>query len=349
MSWCTVARLALGLDYGTNSVRALLVDVATGEELATSVYNYPSGEAGILLDPKDPNLARQNPADYIAGFYATVTEALKGHNPEDVIGIGVDTTGSSPLPINADGEALALLPEFKDNLAAHCWLWKDHTSYEEAAEITQKAKDQNQPYLAKCGGTYSSEWFWSKILHCARTAPEVFEAAYSWAEYCDWITAYLTGNRKPDQIARSVCAAGHKAMYSVDWGGLPSKEFLTSLDPRLADLRDRLYDVALPSDNSAGGITEEVAAKTGLKVGTPVAIGAFDAHFGAVASGAKPGVLVKIMGTSTCDCMVHPLDEPLADVPGLCGIVKGSVLPDCYGLEAGQSAVGDIFNSFVRF
>jgi L-ribulokinase len=344
-----VAKYAIGLDYGTNSVRALLVDVANGDEVATSVFNYPSGDAGILLDPKDVHLARQNPADYIEGFYATVAEVLQGIDPADVVGLGVDTTGSSPLPIDAEGEALALNPAFKDDLAAYCWLWKDHTSHAEAAEITAKAEERGEPYLAKCGGTYSSEWFWSKILHCARVAPETFAAAYSWAECCDWITAYLTGNRKPETMARSVCAAGHKAMYAAEWDGLPTKDFLATLDPRLADLRDRLYTEALPSDHPAGGLSEEVAARTGLKAGTPVAIGAFDAHFGAVASGAKPGVLVKIMGTSTCDCMVHPLDEPLADVPGLCGIVRGSVLPDCYGLEAGQSAVGDIFNWFVRF
>lgn len=342
-------KYSIGLDYGTNSVRALLVNVETGEEVATSVFNYPSGEAGILLDPKDPNLARQNPQDYIDGFYATVAGVLRNIDPTDVIGLGVDTTGSSPMPIDEKGESLSTHPEFRDNLAAYLWLWKDHTSFAEAAEITEKAREQGQPYLAKCGGTYSSEWWWSKILHCARTAPEVFEKAYSWAEYCDWITAYLTGNREPGKMARSVCAAGHKAMYSDDWGGLPSKEFLASLDPRLADLRDRLYTKAIPSDQSAGGISAEVAAKTGLKEGTPVAVGAFDAHFGAVAAGAKPGTIVKIMGTSTCDCMVHPLDEPLADVPGLCGIVKGSVLPSCYGLEAGQSAVGDIFNWFATF
>jgi L-ribulokinase len=344
-----MARLSLGLDYGTNSVRALLVDVDTGQELATSVYNFPSGEAGILLDRRDPNLARQNPADYVEGFYATVCEVLKGVDPKDVVGIGVDTTGSSPLPVDAEGTPLAFNPELKDNLAAYCWLWKDHTSHAEAAEITQKARERGEPYLAKCGGTYSSEWFWSKILHCARTAPEVFAAADSWVECCDWITGFLTGNSKPRTMARSVCAAGHKAMYSEDWGGLPSKEFLATLDPRLADLRDRLYDKAVPSDRPAGGLSREVAEPTGLREGTPVAVGAFDAHFGAVASGARPGVLVKIMGTSTCDCMVHPLDEPLADVPGLCGIVKGSVLPGCYGLEAGQSAVGDIFNWFSRF
>lgn len=340
-------KYSLGLDYGTNSVRALLVDVETGAELATSVFDYPSGEAGILLDRRDPNLARQNPQDYLDGFFTTVVEVLKGYNPADVIGIGIDTTGSSPMPVDRDGNALASKPEFKDNLAAYCWLWKDHTSYKEASEINEKAR--SYPYLAKCGGAYSSEWFWSKILHCARTAPEVFEAAYSWAEYCDWLPAQLSGNPDPLKMARSRCAAGHKAMFADDWGGLPSKEFLATLDSRLADLRDRLYTTTLTSDKVAGTVSAETAAKTGLKEGTPIAVGAFDAHFGAVASGAKPGTLVKIMGTSTCDCMAHPLEEPLADVPGLCGIVKGSVLPDCWGLEAGQSAVGDLFNWVVKF
>lgn len=341
-------KLAIGLDYGTNSVRALLVDVSNGDEIATSVFDYPSGEAGVLLS-KDPNLARQNPQDYVDGFFSTVSEVLRGVDPADVIGIGVDTTGSSPMPIDRDGRPLAVQERFKNDLAAYCWLWKDHTGHAEAAEITRKAREQGLPYLAKCGGTYSSEWFWSKILHCARTAPEVFDAAYSWAEIADWIPAYLTGRTEGAKMSRSVCAAGHKAMYSADWGGLPSKEFLATLDPRLADLRDRLYDKAVPSDRSAGGISKEVAERTGLREGIPVAVGAFDAHFGAVASGAREAVLVKIMGTSTCDCMVHPLGEPLADVPGLCGIVNGSILPGYYGLEAGQSAVGDIFNWFVRF
>lgn len=344
-----MSKLAIGLDYGTNSVRALLVDTTDGRELASSVFNYPSGDAGVILDARDPNLARQNPADYVEGFYATVQEVMKGIDPSQVVGLGVDTTGSSPMPVAADGTPLAFLDEFKDHPAAYCWLWKDHTSYGEAAEITRVAKERGEPYLAKCGGTYSSEWFWSKILHCARTAPEVFAAAHSWVEIADWIPAVLTGNLRPETIVRSVCAAGHKAMYAADWGGLPSKEFLNVLDPRLADLRDRLYDVAVPSDQVAGYLDAEVAAKAGLPAGIPVAVGAFDAHFGAVASGVRKGSFVKIIGTSTCDCLVHPKDEPLADIPGLCGIVDGSVLPGYYGLEAGQSAVGDIFNWFVSF
>jgi len=342
-----MSKYSIGVDYGTNSVRALLVDVSNGTEVATSVFNYPSGDAGVLYDEKDPNLARQNAADYVEGFYATVSAVMSGIAPTDVVGIGVDTTGSSPIPVDRQGIPVSFNPAFKDNLAAYTWLWKDHTSYAEAAEITEKARAQNQPYLAKCGGTYSSEWFWSKILHCARVAPDVFEAAYSWVEFADWLPAFLTGVTDPHLVKRGVCAAGHKAMYSDEWGGLPSKEFLATLDPRLADLRDRLYSEAVPSDQTAGGLSAEVAEKVGLPVGLPVAVGAFDAHFGAVASGAKKGTLVKIIGTSTCDCMVHPLDEPLADVPGLCGIVKGSVIPGMYGLEAGQSAVGDIFNWFV--
>lgn len=342
-----MSQYALGIDYGTNSVRALLVDLADGTEVATSVFGYPSGENGVLYDPRDPNLARQYPGDYIEGFHATVREVLSasGVDTSDIMGIGVDTTGSSPMPVDQEGIPLALNPDWKDHPAAWCWLWKDHTSHAEAAEITEKAAAQGQPYLAKCGGTYSSEWFWSKILHCARTQSDVFGAAHSWIEIADFVPAYLTGTLKSPK--RSICAAGHKAMFSDDWGGLPSKEFLASLDPRLADLRDRLYDEAVPSDHLAGRLTAEVAAKSGLREGTPVAVGAFDAHFGAVGSGIKPGTLVKIIGTSTCDCLVHPLDQPLADVPGLCGIVKGSVLPGAYGLEAGQSAVGDIFNWVV--
>lgn len=340
-------KLVLGFDYGTNSVRALLVDANTGKELATSVFDYPSGEAGILLDPRDPHLARQNPMDYLAGFVATTRDVLRGVQPSDVVGIGVDTTGSSPLPVDRHNNPISqALPK---NLAAYCWLWKDHTSHAEAAEITRVATERGEPYLAKCGGVYSSEWFWSKILHCARTAPEVFEAAYSWVECCDWITSRLAGINDPHAIMRSVCAAGHKAMYSSDWGGLPSKEFLRALDARLADLRDRLYDSAVPSDHLAGTLCKEMAEAVGLPTGTPIAVGGFDAHFGAVASGVRPGVFVKIIGTSTCDCLVHPKDEPLADIPGLCGIVDGSVLPGYYGLEAGQSAVGDIFNWVVRF
>lgn len=343
---------AIGVDYGTNSVRALVVDIATGEEVATHVYDYPSGEAGILLDPRDPNLARQSPADYIEGFITSVRNAVEDakqsgdFSPDAVVGIGVDTTGSTPIPVDEHGQALATKPEFKDNLAAYAWLWKDHTSHAEAQEITALAKEREEPYLAKCGGTYSSEWYWAKMLHCLRTAPEVAAATASWVELADFVPAYVTGNTDPKTLARGICAAGHKAMYSGEWGGLPSREFLSALDPKLAEWR---YDtVAVASDKKAGELTAEVADKIGLPAGVPVAVGAFDAHMGAVGAGAGAGTLVKIMGTSTCDCLPSPLAKELPDIPGLCGIVPESILPGMYGIEAGQSAVGDIFNWFVK-
>lgn len=345
-------KYAIGVDYGTNSVRALVVDIETGEEIATAVFDYPSGEAGILLDPADPNLARQNPADYIEGFYRSVGDAVRGaksrpgFDPKHVVGIGVDTTGSTPIPVNKSGVALATLDEFKNNLAALAWLWKDHSSYAEAQEITHAAAKGNFPYLAKCGGTYSSEWYWSKILHCVRTAPDVAKATYSWVELCDYVPAFVTGNTNPDTLARGICAAGHKAMYHQDWDGLPSAKFLEALEPGLS--RFRYTTKAVASDHKAGELTAEVAGTVGLPAGIPVAVGAFDAHMGAVGAGCGEGILVKIMGTSTCDCMPAPMTKKLPDIPGLCGIVPESILPGMYGLEAGQSAVGDIFNWFVK-
>jgi L-ribulokinase len=349
-----MSQYSLGIDYGTNSVRALIVDVANGEEIATAVWNYSGGEEGILLDPNDPNLARQKPMDYFEGFCRATLEAItrartkSGFTPDQIVGIGVDTTGSTPLPVDNKCQPLAFKPEFRNNLAAQAWLWKDHTSFAEAQEITDKAKEAGAPYLAKCGGTYSSEWFFSKILHCERTAPDVFKAAYTWLECCDFVTAFLTGQTNPAQVKRSACAAGHKAMHNMAWGGLPSKEFLAKLSPGMAALSDRLYTEVTSSEKVAGKLDLDVARASGLKSAIPVAVGAFDAHMGAVGSGIKPGTLVKIMGTSTCDIMVAPRDRVLPDVPGLCGIADDTVLPGMYGLEAGQSAVGDLFNWFVK-
>ncbi len=353
MSNAATPRYALGVDYGTNSVRALVVNCANGAEVGAHVFNYPSGDAGILLDHQDPNLARQRPQDYIDGFFEATVGALKAAKQDPdfaldrVVGIGVDTTGSTPIPVDGNGVALGCKPEFKNELAAMAWLWKDHTGFAEAAEITEKARAQKRPYMAKIGGVYSSEWFWSKILHCARTAPKVFEAAHSWVECQDFIPGFLTGNSAPSRIARGVCAAGHKAMYSDEWGGLPSAEFLATLDPRLADLRGRLYERAVPADHKAGDLAPDVAAKLGLPAGIPVAVGAMDAHMGAVGSGVKAGRLVKIIGTSSCDMMVGPADGSVKDIPGICGIVNGSIIPGMLGIEAGQSAVGDLFNWFV--
>jgi L-ribulokinase len=350
-----MSQYAIGLDYGTNSCRSLLVDLSDGTELGSTVYDYPSGELGILTDPKDPNVARQNPRDYLAGLEiiirGSVAEARQSRAefcPSEIIGIGVDTTGSTPIPVDESGTPLGLKPEFSDNLAAMVWLWKDHTAHAEAKEITEKAAHIRPEYLAKCGGIYSSEWWWAKILHLKRTAPEVFDAAHSFVEHCDYIPAVLAGNTDPASLKRGVCAAGHKAMYSEKWGGLPDAEFLETLDPALAQLRERLFDTAVSAGEQAGQLCKEWAQKTGLSEGTAISVGAFDCHMGAVACGVKEGTLTKILGTSTCDITVSPTDRELADIPGLCGIVDGSVLPGHFGIEAGQSAVGDIFLWFVN-
>ncbi len=346
---------SIGIDFGTHSVRALIVDTRDGRELATHQYDYPSGKDGVIVDPRDPNVARQNPADYIEGFLVTVREALcvaqradAEFRPDRVAGIGVDTTGSTPIPVDRDGVPLAMKSRFRRNLAAQAWLWTDRTAHAEAAEITALARKRREPYLAKCGGTYSFEGFWAKLLRCLRTDPEVFDAAYSWVELCDFVPAYITGNTDPLAMRRGICAAGHKALFSEQWGGLPSQAFLKALAPRLAELRDRLYTDAYPSDRSAGALCQTVASKVGLPEGIPVAVGAFDAHHGAVGAGIRPGTLVKLIGAGTCDILVARPNAQIADIPGVCGIVKGSVLPDAIALEAGQAAVGDIFSWYVN-
>ncbi len=348
------ARYTLGLDYGTNSVRALLVHVANGREVATSVWAYEHGDSGVILG-RDPNLARQHPADYVRGaekvirsVVAAARRSVRGFSIEQVVGIGVDTTGSTPIPVDASGQPLAFQKRFAKNPSAMAWLWKDHTAVDEAGEITRLAAEIRPEYLAKCGGIYSSEWFFSKILRCRRTAPDVFAAAHLWVECADWIPAMLTGTESPETLTIGICAAGHKGLYHESWGGYPDAEFLGRLDPDMASLRARLRGGAGSIDRAVGGLSGAWARRTGLPAGIPVAVGAFDAHLGAVGSGVGSGRLVKIIGTSTCDITVAPMAEPLVDVPGVCGIVPGSVLPGFHGLEAGQSAVGDIFNWFVN-
>ena len=344
----------IGIDYGTNSVRAVVVDTSDGRVVGTRVFDYPSGDAGVLLDPKQPHLARQNPADYIEGLRGAVGGALADADRDPsfardrVIGLGVDTTGSTPLPVDAQARPLALDPKWKGNLAAHAWLWKDHTSADKAAAITETARQHAPELLAPIGGTYSSEWWWSKIWKCLEVAPDVFAAAGSWVELADFIPAVLSGVDDSRRIVRCVCAAGHKAMYSPAWGGLPPKSFLARLDPRLADLRDRLYDEAHPPGRPAGQLSAEWAKTLALRPGIPIAMGAFDAHYGAVGSGVRTGTLVKIIGTSTCDCAIAPVSDRIANVPGICGIVDGSILPGFFGIEAGQSAVGDLLKWWVE-
>jgi len=348
-------KYVIGIDFGTNSCRSSIFDISNGDELAGNIFAYPTGEAGVIIDTSDPNLARQNPADYLLGIESTIKAAIKvagngypDFSAEKIIGIGIDTTGSSPMPVDKKGNPLCFDEKFKDNPASYVWLWKDHTSYSEARGITEQAAKTRPHYLSKIGGVYSSEWFWSKIWHCQKESPAVFNDAYSFVEICDWLPAVLVGDTNPDNIKRSICAAGHKAMYNEQWGGLPDYEFLESLSHGLGEMRKRIFNKAFAADERAGCLSREWADKLGLSTNVSVAVGAFDAHMGAVGAGVKTGTLVKILGTSTCDIMVWPNDKKLADIPGVCGIVDGSVMQGYYGIEAGQSAVGDIFLWFVN-
>ncbi len=344
----------IGVDFGTNSVRALVVRASDGGEYGSCVVDYPSGAQGVLLDPLDGQLARQRPGDYLVGLEQSIRGALaeaagKGDfSPAKVIGVGVDSTGSSPIPVDRTNRPVALDEAWKHDLNAQCWLWKDHTSWREAAQITDLCARIRPQFIAKCGGVYSSEWFWAKIWRCLNVAPKTFAAAYSWVELADWAPSVLAGVADPRLVKRGVCAAGHKALYSDEWGGLPDKEFLSALDPRLADLRDRLYEKAYDATEPAGALGPEWAERLGLAEGIPVAIGEFDVHYGAIGCGVSEGTLVKVIGTSTCDCAVVSAEKRVADIPGICGIVKGAILPGYFGIEAGQSAVGDIFKWWVE-
>jgi len=344
----------LGVDFGTNSVRALVVRCSDGAEFGSRVVDYPSGAQGVLLDPKDGLLARQHPGDYLFGLEESITGALAeagrkpDFDPSKVLGIGLDSTGSSPIPVDAQNRPLALSDRWRANLDAQCWLWKDHTGWREAARITELCAKLRPQYIAKCGGVYSSEWFWAKLWHCLNVAPETFNSAFSWVELADWAPSVLAGVADPRLVKRGVCAAGHKALYSDDWAGLPDKEFLAALDSRLADLRDRLYEKAYDATEPAGSLCSDWATRLGLAAGIPIAIGEFDVHYGAIGCGVREGTLVKVIGTSTCDCAVVSVEKPIADIPGICGIVKGAILPGFFGIEAGQSAVGDIFKWWVE-
>jgi len=336
----------IGLDYGTDSARALLVDARTGAEVAQAVHYYPRWQRGEYCRPSK-NQFRQHPLDHLESLEATVKAVAAKVPAEQVVGLAVDTTGSTPGPVNADGVALGLLPEFKDNPNALFVLWKDHTALAEAAEINHKARTWGGEDFTKYeGGIYSSEWFWAKIMHIVRQDAAVAQAAHSWLEHCDWLTLTLTG-QPLDEFKRSRCAAGHKALWHASWGGLPPEEFLTHLEPKLAGLRNRLFTETYTADEVAGHLSAEWAAKLGLTTNCVVAVGSFDAHAGAVAGEIDAYSMVKVMGTSTCDIVVAPTAE-VGDhlVAGICGQVDGSVIPGMLGLEAGQSAFGDLLAWF---
>ena len=343
-------KIVIGVDFGTDSVRTVVVGGADGNEIATSVYSYPRWKEGKYCIPAS-NQFRQHPLDYIEGLESTVRRALQAAPPgtaDHVVGLSVDTTGSTPVAVDRQGIPLALLPEFSENPNAMFVLWKDHTAVQEAEEINQLAKSWGGIDFTKYeGGIYSSEWFWAKLLHLLRSDPSIRSAAYSWVEHCDWIPALLTGRTDPLTMMRSRCAAGHKAMWHASFSGLPSDEFLSKLDPLLKGLRGQLYEKTFTSDVCVGTLTSEWAKRLGLHAGVKVGVGAFDAHMGAVGGEIKPYQLIKIMGTSTCDMLIAP-SEDLGDnlVKGICGQVDGSIVPGMIGLEAGQSAFGDVYAWF---
>jgi len=336
-------RFVIGIDYGTDSVRAVVVDAATGSELAQSVFEYPRWKAGLYCEPSQQRF-RQHPLDYVEGLESVVRNCVQQIGAEEarhIKGIAVDTTGSTPVVVDKTGQPLALSPGFSENPNAMFILWKDHTAIAEADELNAHAAAYPTDYLKYVGGIYSSEWFWAKWLHVIREDKAVREAGYSLVEHCDWIPFLLTGGKEVSQMKRSVCAAGHKALFSAEWGGLPPNDFFKSWDPLLDGVVDRLFSTAYTSDIPAGHLSEEWASRLGLSTDIVVAVGAFDAHMGAVGGQIEPYYLSKVMGTSTCDILVAEGGEPL--VNGICGQVNGSVIPGMTGLEAGQSAFGDIF------
>lgn len=343
-------KYSIGMDFGSDSVRALLVDTITGEELSTAVHHYTRWKEGKYCDPSK-NKFRQHPLDYIEGIENTIKSVVSQVSEtvvNNIVGIGIDTTGSTPVAVNKTGTPLALLNGFEENPNAMFILWKDHTGIKEADEINKLCKNWDIDYSKYEGGVYSSEWFWSKILHVSRADKNVLEAAYSWVEHCDWIPFLLTGGTDVSQMKRSRCAAGHKALWHDSFGGLPPNDFFVALDPMLEGLTDRLFKDTYTSDVSVGKISKEWSDRLGLPATVEVAVGAFDCHMGAVGVNIKPYYLTKVMGTSTCDILIVPKEEKEHLVKGICGQVDGSVIPNMLGLEAGQSAFGDIYAWYHR-
>lgn len=339
----------IGLDFGTDSVRSVLVDSANGSTLGSQVHWYNRWREGLYCDPAT-NRFRQHPLDHIEGMEVTIREVVKetGVNPASVKGICIDTTGSSPIPVDASGTALSLLPGFEENPNAMMVLWKDHTAIAEAEEINTLARTWGgEDFTRFEGGIYSSEWFWAKILHISREDEAIKAAAYSWVEHCDLMTFLLTGARDLNGLKRSRCAAGHKAMWHERWGGLPADAFLAKLDPHMVTLKKHLYQATYTSDQAAGKLSAEWAERLGLTTDVVIAVGTFDAHSGAVGAEVEENTLVRVMGTSTCDIIVSGKDViGERTVKGICGQVDGSVLPGMVGLEAGQSAFGDVLAWF---
>lgn len=341
----------IGVDFGTDSVRSLVVNAITGAEVASAVHHFPRWKQGLYCNPALQQY-RQHPLDHLEGLEHSIREALQQCPPgtaSQIKGISVDTTGSTPVAVDEQGTPLALLPGLEENPNAMFVLWKDHTANEEAALINETARSNDIDYTKYCGGIYSSEWFWAKILHIVKQDEAVREKAAGWVEHCDWIPAVLTGNRSLATLPRSRCAAGHKAMWHASWNGLPPAAFLEKLHPSLRKY-DRMYTDTVVATVPAGTISPDWAARLGIPADTVIGTGAFDAHMGAVGAGIQPYALCRVIGTSTCDILMAPLSETAhLFVKGICGQVDGSVVPGMLGLEAGQSAYGDVYAWLRRF
>ncbi len=342
-------KYTIGLDYGSDSCRAVIIDAETGKEIASSVKYYKRWSEGKYCDPHK-NQYRQHPLDYIESLEESVKEALskspKG-TAENVVGISFDTTGSTPALIDKEGQVLSLRPEFAENPNAMFVLWKDHTAVKEAAKINEVAKRWPIDYTAYEGGIYSSEWVWAKMAHVLKVDETIRDAAYCWIEHCDWMPALITNTTKPSDIIRSRCSAGHKAMWLKEWDGLPTDDYLTEVEPLLKGYRDRLFKDTYTSDVKVGNLTQEWADRLGLTSNVAVGVGAFDCHMGAVGAEIGPKTFVRVIGTSTCDIMIVPYEDMHGKlIPGICGQVDGSVVPGMIGLEAGQSGFGDIYAWF---
>ena len=339
----------IGVDYGTDSVRSVIVNVANGFEVASSVFYYPRWKEGLYCDAS-ANRFRQHPSDYVEGLEQSIKHCIEKAGSSvaaQIKAISVDTTGSTPVAVDKSGTPLALLPQFNQNPNAMFVLWKDHTATKEAAEINEHARQFDTNYLQFTGGIYSSEWFWAKLLHILRVDDAVHKACYSWVEHCDWIPFLLTGGTDVKDMKRGVCSAGHKALWAKEYNGLPPNDFFQSLDPLLDGFTTRLFTDTYTSDQAAGTISKEWAQRLSLSENVVIGVGAFDAHMGAVGGQIEPYHLSKVMGTSTCDMLVAPLDEVGNTlVAGICGQVNGSVIPGMMGMEAGQSAFGDAYAWF---
>jgi L-ribulokinase len=339
----------IGVDYGTDSVRSIIVDASDGKEIAASVFYYPRWKSNLYCDPSK-NQFRQHPLDYVEGLENTIKDCLSKAGSTvaaNVKAIAIDTTGSTPVAVDESGTPLALVKGFEENPNAMFVLWKDHTGVKEAAELNEHAQKFETNYLQFVGGIYSSEWFWAKLLHVLRIDTSVRKALYSWVEHCDWIPFLLTGGKQASAMRRSRCAAGHKALWAEEFGGLPPDNFFADLDPLLKGITSRLFEQTYTSDKSAGNLSSEWAQKLGLSTDVVIGVGAFDAHMGAVGGQIDPYHLSKVMGTSTCDMLVAPTVEIQGKlVKGICGQVPGSIIPGMMGLEAGQSAFGDAYAWF---